>query len=74
METLLTAEQVSKILNVSVSTVYEWARMDYIPHIHLGMGGKKPLVRFYRSAVDEWVESKSKQGRTTRVPTFFLDN
>ena len=74
MEPLLTAEQVSNILNVRVSTVYEWARMDYIPHIHMGMGGKKPLVRFYLSAIEEWVESKSKQGRTTRVPTFFLAN
>jgi len=46
MEPLLTAEQVSKILNVRVSTVYEWARMDYIPHIHLGTGRKKPPSSF----------------------------
>jgi len=74
MEPLLTAEQVSKMLNVRVSTVYEWARMDYIPHIHLGTGRKKPLVRFSPTAVQEWLESKSKQGRTTRVPTFFVAN
>ena len=74
MEPLLTAEEVSKMLNVKVSTVYEWARMDYIPHIHLGMGRKKPLVRFSPTAVEEWLESKSKQGRTTRVPTCFLVN
>ncbi len=74
MEPLLTAEQVSKILNVRVSTVYEWARMGYIPHIHLGMGKKKPLVRFSSTAVQEWLESKLKPGRTTRVPTCFLVN
>ena len=74
MEPLLTAEQVSKILNVRVSTVYEWARMDYIPHIHLGVGRKKPLVRFSGAAVEEWLESKSKPGRTTRLPAISLDN
>jgi len=74
MEPLLTAEQVSNILNVRVSTVYEWARMNYIPHIHLGTGRKKPLVRFSPTAVEEWLESKSKPGRTRRVPTCFLVN
>ena len=74
MEPLLTAEQVSKILNVRVSTVYEWARMEYIPHIHLGVGRKKPLVRFSRAAVEQWLENKSKPGRTTRVPAISLNN
>jgi len=74
MEPLLTAEQVSKMLNVKVSTIYEWARMDYIPHIRLGVGKKRPPVRFSPTAVQEWLESKSKQGRTTRVPTFFVAN
>jgi len=74
MEPLLTAEQVSKMLNVRVTTVYEWARMDYIPHIRLGVGRKKPLVRFSRIAVEEWLENKSKQGRTTRVPAITLNN
>ncbi len=46
MEPLLTAEQVSNILNVRVSTVYEWARMDYIPHIHLGTGRKEAPSSF----------------------------
>ena len=68
MESLLTAEEVSKILKVKVTTIYEWARMDYIPHIHLGVGRKRPLVRFSRTAVQEWLESRSKQGRPTRIP------
>ena len=73
-ESLLTAEQVAQMLNVQRSTVYEWARMEYIPHIHLGVGRKKPLVRFSRAAVEQWLERKSKQGRTTRVPAISLDN
>ena len=62
------------MLNIKVSTVYEWARMDYIPHVHLGVGKKKPRVRFSRTAVQEWLESKSKQGRTTRIPKLFLES
>jgi len=30
-EALLKAEQVAELLNVRVSTVYDWVRMDYIP-------------------------------------------
>jgi len=73
MEPLLTAEQLSKILNVRVSTVYEWARMGYIPHLRLGVGTKRPLVRFSRTAVEEWLENRSKQGRTTRIPADLLE-
>ena len=32
-EPLLTADDVAQLLNVKPTTVYEWARMDYIPHI-----------------------------------------
>ena len=48
--------------------------MDYIPCIHLGGGMKKPLVRFSRSAVEEWLAGKSKQGRSTRLPDISPEN
>ena len=67
-EPLLTAEQVAEMLNVQRSTVYEWARMDYIPHIRLGTGKKKPLVRFSQSEIQKWIEQKQLKGRTKRVP------
>ncbi len=65
---LLTAEQIAQMLNVKRSTVYEWVRMDYIPNIRLGIGKKKPLVRFSLSAVQEWLNQKETEGRTKRVP------
>ncbi|RPJ61223.1 MAG: DNA-binding protein [Acidobacteria bacterium] len=67
-EALLKAEQVAELLNVRVSTVYEWVRMDYIPHIRIGIGLKKPCVRFSSSAIDEWLLEKGRKGRKTRLP------
>ncbi len=65
---LAKAKEVSKLLNVAVSTVYEWARMDFIPHINIGTGKKKPCVRFDADEVREWMEARKRQGRTTRLP------
>jgi len=65
---LLTAEQIAQMLNVQRSTVYEWVRMGYIPCFRLGVGKKKPLVRFSLSIVEEWLKQRAVQGRTKRVP------
>ena len=70
LEPLLKAEDIAKVLNVRVSTVYEWVRMDYIPHVRLGTGKKKPCVRFLRAAVEQWLQERAARGRTTRVPEF----
>ena len=67
-ELLLRAEQIAEILNVQTSTVYEWARMGYIPHIRLGVGKKKPCIRFSSDAVEEWLKEKEKKGRASRIP------
>jgi len=67
-EPLLTAEQIARILNVQRSTVYDWVQMDYIPHIRLGTGKKRPLVRFSASKVEEWLKEKEVEGRSKRVP------
>ena len=67
-EPLLSAAEVAELLHVKRSTVYEWARMNYIPSISLGIGRNKPPVRFDRLAVEEWLESKRKAGRILRIP------
>jgi len=64
----MTVDQVSELLNVRASTVYEWARMGYIPCIRMGTGDTRPLVRFSREAIEAWVEEKSSKGRRDRVP------
>ncbi len=72
-EPLLTADGVAKLLNVRATTVYEWARMDYIPHIRLGLGAKRPCLRFRWSAVESWLDQREKAGRSTRLPSEVLD-
>ena len=68
-EPLLRAEQVAELLNVQPSTIYEWARMDYIPHIRFGTGKKKPPIRFEREEVVRWFEERKRGGRLTRIPS-----
>lgn len=68
LEPLLTANEVAELLSVRPTTVYEWARMEYIPHIRLGVGKKKPCVRFRRSVVEDWLDQKENAGRATRLP------
>ena len=72
-EPLLNVADIAALLNVKVSTVYEWARMGYIPCIRLGTGNKKPCLRFRWSEVERWVQEKESQGRSTRLPEKVLE-
>ena len=68
MEKLLTAKQVSELLEVKVSTVYEWTSRGVIPYVKLGR-----LIRFKKPEVFRWVEShtlqpKSSSGRKKSRP------
>ena len=65
---LLTVAQVAELLNVKPSTVYEWARMRYVPSIQLGTGNRKPCVRFDPEEIENWIEARKKGGRATRLP------
>ena len=68
MERLLKAEEVAELLNVQPSTVYEWTRTGYIPHLRLGIGKKRPCVRFKQSAIASWLQERECPGRRRRVP------
>jgi excisionase family DNA binding protein len=67
LDPLLRVEEVARLLSVEPSTVYEWARMEYIPSIRLGTGKSKPCVRFDRKAIEQWLEARRKAGRSLRV-------
>jgi excisionase family DNA binding protein len=69
LEPLLRVEDVAQILSVRQSTVYEWARIEYIPSIQLGTGAKKACVRFDRAELEKWLDARKKSGRHVRVPT-----
>ena len=70
MEKLLTAKQVAELLEVKISTVYDWVSRGVIPYVKLSR-----LVRFKKTEVFRWVEShtlypKSSSGKkkTKSIP------
>ena len=58
---LLTIEEVSRLLSVKVSTIYQWVHMEYIPHVKMGR-----LVRFDVDEVLKWIEARKQKGRHHR--------
>ena len=58
MEKLLTAKQVSELLEVKVSTVYDWVSRGAIPYVKLGR-----LIRFKKTELFRWVESRTMRSK-----------
>ncbi len=56
---LLTAEEVSSVLNLKPSTVMEWALNGKIPSLKL-TEGKKGVVRFIGRKLNEWLEERER--------------
>lgn len=52
MEKLLTAKRVSDLLEIKVSTVYDWVGRGVIPYVKIGR-----LLRFKKAEIFRWVES-----------------
>jgi len=67
MNKLLTPEEMSEVLGVKLSTIYQWTHIGYIPHFKLGR-----FVRFKERDVLEWLESKKDNGRLDRQPSISL--
>lgn len=61
MNRLMTPEEVAKMLGVKPSTIYQWKHQGYIPHVKLGR-----LLRFRESDINQWIETKTENGRATR--------
>ena len=62
MDKLLTPEEISELLGVKLSTIYQWTHIGYIPHFKLGR-----FVRFREKEVLKWLESKRRDGRNSRA-------
>lgn len=74
LEPLLTPKELSKWLNVKLSTIYNWSHKGYIPTVDIGGKIKGPL-RFARVEIAHWLKRKMKPGRSTQYPTINdLDN
>ena len=63
-ERLLTPEELSKWLNIKLSTIYKWTAMGYIPCVKLG-GKVRGSVRFVRLEVQTWLRRRSRRGRSS---------
>jgi len=66
--TLLTAEQVGKLLGVPTSWVYEQSRRGRIPTVTLGR-----YRRYRAEAIEEWLEELERGGHlvgTSRMPAW----
>lgn len=58
METFLTINQLSEVLQVNRRTLYDWTHIGFIPHYKLPKG-----VRFKREEVDQWLKKRHQNGR-----------
>lgn len=58
-ETLLTAEEVGRILRLKPATVYEAASSGRIPCVRLWHGNRKSLVRFRLDHIQTLIRDRS---------------
>jgi excisionase family DNA binding protein len=58
IESLLTAEQVAKLLNLRVSTIYDAATKGRIPCIRLWRGQRRAVVRFLPEDIANLIRSR----------------
>ena len=67
MNKLLTPQEMSDVLGVKLSTIYQWTHLGFIPHFKLGR-----FVRFKENDINKWLESKSIKGRFRKEIDFNL--
>jgi len=56
---MLNPEEVSQLLQVKLSTVYQWTHQSYIPHYKVGR-----FVRFDESEITKWLRRNQCDGRS----------
>ena len=55
---LLKAEDVARLLNIRVSTVYDAVARGRIPAVRLWEGRRRPLLRFRQEDVERWIQER----------------
>jgi len=60
VEKLLTIQQLSELIQIKRSTLYEWTHSGFIPHYKLPKG-----VRFKEVEIAGWLEKRHKKGRAS---------
>ena len=65
MDNLLTVEDVSRILRLKVSTVYDWVYTGLLPSIRAKKGRRRSVVRFRQGDIEEFIKNNFIPARTT---------
>ncbi len=60
MERLMTAKQVSELIEVRPSTIYQWVHEGLIPYVKLGK-----CVRFRKSELFRWIDRNHRKERVS---------
>ena len=60
MERLLTAKQVSELIEVRPSTVYQWVHVGLIPYVKIGK-----CVRFKKDELFRWIDKNHRRERVS---------
>lgn len=60
MERLMTAKQVSELIEVRPSTVYQWVHLGLIPYVKLGK-----CVRFKKAELFRWIDKNLRKERVS---------
>jgi excisionase family DNA binding protein len=58
-EPLITPQEAARLLQVKLSTIYEWVRVGRLPCIRLG----PRAIRFTKSLLEEWAAGQIDGGR-----------
>ena len=58
MTKLLSPQELSEVLSISIETVYAWTSQKRIPYIKMGR-----LVRFNMDEVNKWLERQRVEAR-----------
>ena len=59
MDSLLTAEDVARILNIKLSTVYDGVHRGLLPAVRVWKGKRRTLIRFRRADIEEFVRERT---------------
>ena len=60
MERLMTAKQVSELIEVKPSTVYQWVHVGLIPYVKIGK-----CVRFKKNELFRWIDKNHRKERVS---------
>lgn len=60
MERLMTARQVSELIEVRPSTIYQWVHEGLIPYVKLGK-----CVRFRKDELFRWIDRNHRKERVS---------